>query len=164
LTEPRYNVTWKTLLLPLVGIIAFFIYIYVFNVDIQEILAIVQTTNLYFYVLAAITAVSETLFFTLAWHALLKFLAVKTSLFKSFLYVWIGIFIDTMIPAESVSGELAKIYLVNKEQNGTAGKATASLVIQRLIGMGMSIVMQQEREVSTPVSVGTRLSASTSTL
>jgi uncharacterized protein (TIRG00374 family) len=42
---------------------------------------------------------------------------------------------DILIPAESISGEISKIYLVTREQNGTAGKVTASLVIQRLIGM-----------------------------
>jgi uncharacterized protein (TIRG00374 family) len=65
---------------------------------------------------------------------------VKISWFKEFTYVWVGIFIDTLIPAESVSGEITKIYLVNREQKGSAGKATASIVAQRLIGMGMSIV------------------------
>jgi uncharacterized protein (TIRG00374 family) len=133
-------VTWKSLLLPLIGLIAFFIYVYIFNVDIQEIIAAIQTINLHFYLLATVSAVLDTLFFTLAWHTLLSFLSVKIPLFRSFLYVWVGIFIDTIIPAESVSGEIAKIYLVNKEQNGTAGKATASIVVQRLIGMGINIV------------------------
>jgi uncharacterized protein (TIRG00374 family) len=95
--------------------------------------------NLYFYLLATIASLLDTYFFALAWHSLLGFLSVKISRFKLFLFVWVGIFIDTLIPAESVSGEITKIYLVNKEQNGSAGKATASVVAQRLISMGINI-------------------------
>jgi uncharacterized protein (TIRG00374 family) len=139
LTQPKYTVTWKTLILIPVGLIAFLAYIYVFRVDIQDIVARVQRINLNLYMLATIAAVLDTLFFTFAWHSLLRFLKVKVSLFKSFLFVWIGIFIDGLIPAESISGEVTKIYLVNKEHDGTAGAATASVVAQRLIGMGLNV-------------------------
>lgn len=138
--EPvKYRVTWKTFLLPLIGLAAFFLYIYIFNVDIQEIIAKAQRTNLNLYGLAAVLSLLDTLFFAFAWHSLLSFLSVKISRFRSFLFVWVGIFVDTLIPAESVSGEIAKIYLVNKEQNGTAGKATGSIVAHRLIGMFINI-------------------------
>jgi uncharacterized protein (TIRG00374 family) len=139
LSAPKYKVTWKTLLLLIIGLIAFFVYIYVFNVDIQEIITKVQKTNAYYYFLAAMASILDIVFFTLAWHSLLRFLQVKLSVFKSFVFVWAGIFVDTLIPAESVSGEITKIYLVNREQEGTAGKATASVVAHRLIGMGINI-------------------------
>lgn len=139
LTQPKYRVTWKTLLLPLVGLAAFFAYIYVFSSDIPAIISNVQNINFYYYSLATVAVILDTLFFTLAWNTLLKFLSVKISIFKSFLFVWVGVFVDTLIPAESVSGEITKIYLVNKEQNGTTGKATASVVAHRLIGMGLTL-------------------------
>ena len=132
--EPvKYRVTWKTIILPLIGLAAFFLYVYIFNVDIQEIIVKAQHINLNLYAVAAIFSILDTLFFTLAWHSLLNSLSVKVSRFRSFLYVWVGIFVDTLIPAESVSGEITKIYLVNKEQSGTAGKATGSIVAHRLI-------------------------------
>jgi uncharacterized protein (TIRG00374 family) len=137
LTAPKYKVTWKTLLLPIIGLAAFFIYIYVFNVDIQQIIAEIGRINLQYYFIAAIVSVLDVFFFALAWHSLLRFLRVKFSVLKSFALVWVSIFIDTLIPAESISGELARIYYSNKEQEGTAGKATASVVAQRLIGMGI---------------------------
>ena len=136
----KYKVTWKAVLFPLIGLAAFFVYIYIFNVDILQIIAIVQGINLYIYLLAAVAVLLDTLFFTLAWHFLLRFLSVKLSIAKSLLFVWFGIFIDILIPAESISGEISKIYLVTKEQNGTTGKVTASLVVQRLIGMSINIV------------------------
>ena len=140
MTQPKYKVTWITFIVPIIGLAAFFLYIYIFNVDIQEIIAKVQTINLNFYLLATIASLFDIFFFSLAWHSLLRFLSVRVSLLKSFLFVWVGIFVDTMIPAESVSGEISKIYLVNREQNGAAGKATASVVAQRLIGMSINIV------------------------
>jgi uncharacterized protein (TIRG00374 family) len=139
LTAPKYRVTWKTLLLPTIGIVAFFIYIYLFNVDIRQIVGEIGRINLNYYLIAAIVSIFDVFFFALSWHSLLRFLRVKFSVLKSFALVWVSLFIDALIPAESVSGELAKIYYVNKEQDGTAGQATASVVAQRLIGMGINI-------------------------
>ena len=140
LTLPKYNITWKTFLFPVVGLLAFLVYIYVFNVDVQEIIGTAeQHFNLSLYLAAAMAVLLDTAFFTLAWHSLIRFLSVKISWLKEFTYVWVGVFVDTLIPAESVSGEITRIYLVNKEQIGTAGKATASIVAQRLIGMGVNI-------------------------
>lgn len=139
LTAPKYRVTWKTLLLPTIGIVAFFVYIYLFNVDIQQIVGEIGRINLNYYLIAAIVSILDVFFFALAWHSLLRFLRVKFSVLRSFALVWVSLFIDALIPAESVSGELAKIYYVNKEQDGTAGQATASVVAQRLIGMGINI-------------------------
>jgi uncharacterized protein (TIRG00374 family) len=140
LTSPKYRVTWRTFLLPLVGLAAFFIYIYIFNVDIQEIIANMEHIRVDFYAMAAVAALLDVLFFTVAWHFLMRFLTVRISLFKEFMFVWTGIFVDTLIPAESVSGEITKIYLADREQKGAAGKATASIVAHRLIGMSINIV------------------------
>ena len=139
-SPPKYNITWKTFAIPMVGIAAFVIYIYLFNVDIQQIFGEVQKINPYYYALAAVASLVDVFLFTLSWQFLLRHLSVKFHFLKSFAFVWIGIYVDTIIPAESVSGEIAKIYLVNKEQNGTAGKATASIVAQRLIGLGTTVV------------------------
>jgi len=82
----------------------------------------------------------ETFFFALSWRSLLGFLSVKLSVTKSLLYVWFGIFMDILIPAESLSGELSRVYLITREQNGTSGKVVASLVAHRLVGMGINVV------------------------
>jgi uncharacterized protein (TIRG00374 family) len=123
----------------MVGIAAFVIYIYLFNVDIQQVFAEVQKINPVYYALATAASLLDVFLFTVGWQFLLRHLSVKFHFLKSFAFVWIGIYVDTIIPAESVSGEIAKIYLVNKEQDGTAGKATASIVAQRLIGMGITV-------------------------
>lgn len=136
---PRYKVTWKTLLLPVIGLAAFLLYIYFF-VDFREIIGAVQQINLWYYLLATIASLFDVFFFALAWYFLLRFLSVRISVVKAFAFTWLGIFVDTVIPGESISGEVAKIYFVNTEQTGKAGEATAAVVAQRLIGMGINIV------------------------
>ena len=136
----KLQFTWKTVLLPAVGLLAFFLYLYIFNVDIPKIIATARGIEVSFYLLAIAAVMLETFFFALSWRSLLSFLSVKLSVVKSFLYIWFGIFIDLVIPAESISGEISRIYLVTREQNGATGKVVASLVTQRLIGMSINIV------------------------
>jgi uncharacterized protein (TIRG00374 family) len=140
MSYPTYKVTRTTFILPLVGLVAFFLYLYLFNVDIPAIIAKAKDMNLSIYFLAGVFMVLDTLFFSLSWRALLNFLSVKLSALKAFLYVWYGIFIDIIIPAESVSGEISRVYLVEREHNGTSGKVIASLVVHRLISMGTNLV------------------------
>jgi len=59
---------------------------------------------------------------------------VRVPLKRTFAYVWIGAFADLLVPAESVSGEVAKTYLMSKEPNVNPGKVVASLVSQRVLG------------------------------
>lgn len=135
----KFQFTWKTALLPALGLLAFFLYLYLFNVDIPKIIATVQGIYLPLYLLAIAAVMFETLFFTLSWRSLLNFLSVKLSVMKSLLYVWFGTFVDIVIPAESISGEISRVYLVTREQNGAIGKVVASLVTQRLMGMGVNV-------------------------
>jgi uncharacterized protein (TIRG00374 family) len=140
MTQMKFKLTWKTIFLPAVGILAFVLYLYLFNVDIPQIIETIRGINLPIYLLAAFLVVLEVFFFALSWHSLINFLSVKLSVVKSFLYVWYGIFMDIVIPAESISGEISRVYLVTREQNGTGGKVVASLVVHRLMGMAINIV------------------------
>ena len=140
LMEPtRAKLTWKTVMLPLVGLTAFFLYILLFNVDIPQIVATAQHANPLTYSAAITISIAEVFFYAISWRALLSFLCVKISVVRANIFVWYGIFMDIVIPAESISGELCRIYLINREQRGTGGKVTASVVTQRLLGMGMNV-------------------------
>jgi uncharacterized protein (TIRG00374 family) len=132
----------KTLLMPLIGIAAFVIYIYIFQVDIIAIFSILQTANPFFYSLAILLSLVEIFFFSLSWRTLVNFLSIKLSVIKSNLLVWSGIFVDILVPAESVSGEALRVYLIAKEQgNNTCGRVVASLVTHRILGMTMNVVV-----------------------
>jgi len=136
-TKPK--ITWKTVILPVIGILAFFMYLYLFDVDIPTIIGIAQRIDLPIYILSILLVFVESLFYTLSWQSLLSFLSVKLSIVKAYLYVWYGIFMNIVVPAVSVSGEVSKLYLVTREHSGTSGKVVATLVTQRLIGMATII-------------------------
>ncbi len=133
------KITRRTFLLPVIGLLAFFIYLYIFQVDIPKIIETAQRTDLYVYFTAILLVPVETFLYTFSWHSLLSFLSVKVSIAKSYLYVWYGVFMDIIIPAESISGEISRVYLVTREQSGASGKVVASLVTHRLIGMSINI-------------------------
>ncbi|MGB9854461.1 MAG: lysylphosphatidylglycerol synthase transmembrane domain-containing protein [Candidatus Bathyarchaeales archaeon] len=136
--EPK--VTWKAVLLPAIGIAAFLIYLYLFQVDIPEIIATIQRANPPIYFLAAILILVDTFLYAMAWRVLLSFLQVKLSVWKAYLYVWYGTFMDIIIPAESVSGEISRVYLITREQgNSVSGQVVASLVAHRLISMSVGV-------------------------
>jgi len=168
----KFKASWKTFLLLALGLAAFFIYLYIFNVDVPTIIATAQRVDLSIYFVAVIFLILDTFFFSISWYLLLNFLSVKLSVVKSFLYVWYGMFVDIAIPAESISADVTKVYLVTREQNGTSGKVVASLVIQRLMGMGINIVsllvgislLLMERQVSGLVLNLTLFLAGTSTI
>jgi uncharacterized protein (TIRG00374 family) len=134
------KVTWKTVVMPLIGIAAFLIYLYLFQVDIPEIIATIQSADAFLYFLAALLVFVDVFLYAMAWRSLLTFLSVKLSVLKAYLYVWYGTFIDIIIPAESISGEISRVYLITREQgNGVSGKVIASLVAHRLISMGVGV-------------------------
>ena len=128
--------------MPLIGIAAFLIYIFIFQVDIGAIFEELKSVNLYVYLIAVIISLLEVFLFSLSWRALINFLDVKLSVIKSYLLVWSGIFVDTLVPAESISGEAMRIYLIAKEKgNNTCGRVVASLVTHRMLGMMMNVII-----------------------
>jgi uncharacterized protein (TIRG00374 family) len=140
--SPKPKITRKTVLFPLIGLVAFFLYIYLFQVDIPEIIATAQRADPVPYALAVLLSLVEVFLFSVSWRVLLNFLLIKLSVIKSYLFVWYGIFVDTIIPAESISGEVLRVYLITKEQgSSTCGKVVASLVTHRLLGMGMNVTV-----------------------
>ncbi len=128
------------MILPLIGLAAFFLYILIFNVDILEILKTAGSANPMIFSAAILVSLVEVFLYAISWRAILKHLQVKVSLIRSYLFVWYGTFMDIVIPAESISGELCRVYLVNRDQCGTSGKVVASVVTQRILGMGMNVV------------------------
>ncbi len=140
MVSSKPKITRKTVLFPIVGLIAFFLYIYLFNVDVLEIISTAQRANPVFYAAAILFSLIEVFLFAVSWRTLLSFLSIRLSLVKSYLFVWYGIFVDIVIPAESISGEVCRVYLVNREHEGCSGKVVASLFMHRLLGMGLNVV------------------------
>jgi len=138
----KTKVTWRIIILPAIGIAAFLIYLYLFQIDVPEIILTIQSANMPIYFLAAFLILVDTFLYTMAWHVFLNFLQVKLSVWKAYLYVWYGTFIDIIIPAESVSGEVSRLYLIAREMgNSVSGQVLASLVAHRLINMSVGVAI-----------------------
>jgi len=136
------KITRKTWLFPLVGLAAFFLYIYVFQVDILSVIATAQTADPLLYGLAVAFSLLEVFFFSVSWRVLARFLMIKMSVMKAYLLVWYSVFVDTLVPAESVSGEALRVYMITREQGKEiCGRAVASLVTHRILGMTMNVVV-----------------------
>ena len=129
----RHRILLRTIPFIAIGLLIFVLYLVLF-VNIPQMIAVIQRTNMLVYSLAALALILATFLFTLTWQHLLLPLSVEISIKKAFAYVWIGVFTDLLIPAESVSGEIAKTYLMSKEPNANPGKVIASLVCQRMLG------------------------------
>ena len=120
----KHRILLRTIPFIAIGLLIFVLYLVLF-VDIPEMISIIQRANMLIYSLAALTLILATFFFALTWQHLLLPLSIKISMKKTFAYVWIGVFTDLLIPAESVSGEIAKAYLMSKEPNVNSGKVIA---------------------------------------
>jgi len=129
----KHNFLLKTVPLLAVGLALYFIYLLIF-VDIPEMINVISRVDIPIYVLAIAALFIETTLFAFAWQYLLIPLSVKISIKKTFLYVWVGVFVDLLIPAESVSGDIAKVYLMSKEPDVKSGKVVASLITLRILG------------------------------
>lgn len=138
--QVQFKFTPKTVILPIMGVVAFLLYIYIFNVDIPLIIQTAQKAQPLPYAAAVLISFIEILFYALSWRSILSGLNVKLSKFKAYIYVCCGLFMDILIPAESLSGEICRVYLVNREQHGVTGKVVASLMTYRLLSMVMNAV------------------------
>ncbi len=136
--KPKPTFTVKTVVLPLIGLLAFFLYIWLFNVDLVSIIDTVKQAQPLPYLAAVAVSFLEILFYSLSWRSILSSLNVNLSKIKSYIYVCAGLFMDILIPAESVSGEICRVYMVNREQKGVSGKVVASLMTYRLLSMVMN--------------------------
>jgi len=122
----------------LVGFLVFILYLYFF-VGIPKMVEVAQRTDPFYYSLAVATLFVGTAFYSLAWQRLLRLLQVKAVFRRTFSFVWIGGFVDLMIPAESFSGEISKIYLMSKDTGEDAGKIAASVVSHRILTLATTL-------------------------
>jgi len=131
--EKRFSKRTSALFIML-GLFVFVLYLYFF-VPFGEVVSTVQQANPLLYSLAFAALILSVVFYSLTWQGLLKILSVKSSFLKAFQFVWIGAFVDLLVPAESVSGDISRIYLMSRESGENAGKVTASVFSHRILSM-----------------------------
>lgn len=133
LSEKRVNIK-RIVPFLLIGLLIFIGYLYFF-VDIPEMLTIIQRIDLFYYLLAVAVLLLSMLAYSLTWQYFLRPLSINVPFRKTFLFTWVGVFVDLLIPAESISGDASKAYLMSKESGENAGKVVASVVSHRILSM-----------------------------
>ncbi len=116
------------------GIFIFILYLYI-AVPYGEFIKAIKQADPFYYSLAFVALLLSVGFYSLAWHRLLHMLSVNTSFWKTFQFVWVGNFVDILVPAESVSGDISRVYLMSKESGENAGKVVASVIGHRVLTM-----------------------------
>ena len=122
----------RTLPLLLIGLLIFIGYLYFF-VGIPKMIAVIEGINLFYFSLAFVILLLNMVFYSLTWQYFLRPLAVNIPFRKTFLFTCIGTFVDILVPAESISGDASKAYLMSKESGENAGKVVASVVSHRIL-------------------------------
>jgi len=120
------------------GLAVFAFYLY-YVVGFDAFLGEIETINLYYYMLAFVAALLSVLCFSLAWNNLLSGLQIRVSAWRTFIFSWVGMFIDEVVPG-GISGDFFKAYLISKDSELETGKVVASVVVQKLFTVAILVV------------------------
>ncbi len=120
------------------GLFVFLLYLYFF-VPFREMAQTLRRLNLFYFLLASGALFISAAFYSLAWQRLLDMLSVKASFLKAFQFTWVANFVDILVPAESVSGDISRTYLMSKEYGGNTGKIVASVISHRILATSVTI-------------------------
>ena len=131
----RLNITVLILIL---GLMAFVLYFYFFINPVQ-VMEILSRTNLVYYIGAFVAYSFYAFFYALVWRHLLNSLSAKISISKALLFTWVGLFFEAIVPQFGWSGEVSKTYLLAKDSNIDAGKIGASVVGQKIFTISMTV-------------------------
>ena len=129
----KKTILTRTIAVAVIGLIAFVVYL-LFFVDVNEMVSVLGRTNISVFLLATAVSILEMVFFAVTWQFFLKSLSANVPFSKLFVYTYFSNFVDQIIPAESVSGELSRMICV-RQQGVSTGKAAASVVTHRILGM-----------------------------
>ena len=129
----------RSILLLLAGLLVFVVYLVFFVPDLGQIISDFQRVNPWVYVLTFVASSLDTFFFAMAWRYLMKSLSIRISIRKAYAFMWVSTFFDSLVPAQSVSGEISRVYLMSKEPNPEPGKVVCSLIAHRVINSLITI-------------------------
>ena len=129
----RRAILTKTIPFIAVGLVAFILYI-LFFVDVNTMITVLGQTNYLIFLAATTATILEMVFFALTWQFFLKPLSANVPFKDAFIYTWFSNFIDLIIPAESITGEISRVVCVMRH-GVDSGKAAASVVTHRILGM-----------------------------
>ena len=122
----------------LIGLLIFVGYLYFF-VDIPEMLTIIQSIDLRYYLLAVAVLLLNILTYSLTWQYFMRPLSINVPFRKTFLITWAGIFVEFFVPSASIGEDVSKTYLMTKESGENTGKVVASVVGHRILSIVITL-------------------------
>jgi uncharacterized protein (TIRG00374 family) len=128
-TNPKLSKT--VFLISIVGLVVFVLYLYFF-VGIPSFISTLEKLNLWYYSLAFVLVVVSVFFHALVWRSLLSNLSYSIKIRTAFLFSWIGIFVDNIVPG-GLSGDLFKAYWLCKTEVHDTGKVVASVIAHKIL-------------------------------
>jgi uncharacterized protein (TIRG00374 family) len=127
------------LLLIAAGLLVLLLYMY-YIVGFGNVVSQFEKTNLYYYAAAFLAVLAGITFFSLTWRSLLANLSIKIKVRQALLFVYAGMFIDSLVPEPAnITGDLAKAYLVSKVTGESSGKTTASVIGHKTLGIIITV-------------------------
>lgn len=152
----RRTILTRSIPFLLIGLLILVLYLHFF-VGIENLIQLLQTVNFLYYSLAFVVSLLSIVFYSLTWQRFLNLLSIKIGFTKTFLFVWVATFVDILIPAESISSEISKAYLISRSVGQNTGKAIASIVSHRILSMTItatalivsSVLLIMKYELST---------------
>ena len=122
----------KTAILIVVGLVIYFIYLYLVGFD--SLANVLKSVSLPLMGLALLVALFSNLFHAAGWWVLLRDTGHRISLGWAYLIYLSSIFFTNLIPSAAASGEVAKLYFVQKSvEGGRFDKTFAAGVMSRLL-------------------------------
>lgn len=122
----------KTAVLIVVGLAVYFGYLYL--VGFESVWDVLLHANYWYMALAVIVALAANAFHTAGWWVYLRNVGYKTSFFKAYQMYIASIFFVNLLPTMAVSGEVSKIYFIQKSTPGTRfDKTLATCVMSRVL-------------------------------
>ena len=118
------------------AVLAFYLYSFA---GIGQVANEIMSINLYYYVLGFVAVLMSVLCLSLAWNNLLSGLQLRISPWRTFLFAWVGLFIDEIIPG-GISGDFFKAYLISRDTGLDTGKIVSTVVVQKLFGVVIVMV------------------------
>jgi len=123
----------STISLLLLGIIVYVIFLLVIRVDIHEVFGIVQQADSKALILAIVFDTLFIIFYALAWFSLVRIVSNNIKIKDALLAVILGWFGDMIVPAAFMTGEVIRLYYINKKCNIDYGRLVPTVIIHRLL-------------------------------
>lgn len=122
----------KTAVLIIVGLALYFGYLYLVGFD--TVRAELARVNPWLVVLAMLISLCGNVFHTAGWWLLLRHMKYRISLARAYIIYLSSIFFTNLVPSAALSGEIAKLYFIQKSAPATRVDRTfAAGIMSRLL-------------------------------